>query len=57
VAAIPQHDVEQNHCGLRIRGLFDDALVAQTVVDHRVRAAAREQVVAEIDQRVMMAVP
>ena len=57
MAAVTQHDVDQDHRGLRILGLLDDALGAQPVVDHRMRAPAREHVVAEVDQRVAFALP
>ena len=49
IAAITQHDVEQDHRRLRILRLLDDALVAQPVVDHRMRATAGEDIVAEVD--------
>ena len=55
--AIAEHDIEQNHGRLRILRLRGDALIAQPVIDHRVRAAARENVVAKIDQRVGAALP
>ena len=48
--AVAEHDVEQDHRHLRIGGLLQDPLAAQRLVDHRVGAAARERVVAEIDR-------
>ena len=51
VGAVAEHDVEQDHRHLGVGGLREHALVAQAMVDHRVRPAAREYVVAEVDQR------
>ena len=55
--AIAEHDVEQDDRGPGIARLIDDAFVAQTMVDHRMRPAAREHVVAEIDKRMGAALP
>ena len=57
VRAVAEHDVEQDHRGLRIARLRGEAFVRSRVVDHRMRPAAREHVVAEIDQRVPLAAP
>src|SRR5208337_2406132 len=55
--AVAQHDVEKDDRRLRIGRLLGDALVSQAMIDHRMRAAAGEHVVAEIDQRMRAALP
>ena len=55
--AVPEHDVEQQDRSGRVGGLVADALVAQRRVDHRVRTALGELVVAHVDDRVLLAHP
>ena len=55
--AVAEHDIEQDHGHLRICGLLQDPLPAQRLVDHGVRTAASEGIVAEIDDRVPLAAP
>ena len=50
VAAVAEHDVEQDHGRRRVLGGGDDVLVAEPEVDHRVRPADGVLVVAEIDR-------
>ena len=57
VRAVAQHDVEQDDRRLGVVGLFRDALISQAMVNHRMRAAAREHIIAEVDQRMRLAVP
>ena len=55
--AIAEHHVEQDHRDFGVGGFRQQALVAQPVVDHRVRPAAREHVVAEVDDGVAERLP
>ena len=52
VAAVAEHHVEQDHRDLRVARLAHHPFVAQAMVDHRMRPAAGEDVVAEIDDGV-----
>jgi hypothetical protein len=55
--AVAEHDVEEDHRDGRVGGLLHHPLVPQPMIDHRVRAAAREHVVAQVDHGVLAAVP
>ena len=52
VLAVAEHDVEHDRRGRRVARLLRDALDARARVDHRMRPADRELVVAEVDRRV-----
>jgi hypothetical protein len=55
VRAVAEHDVEQHHADVRVGGLAAQALGAQRRVDHRMRAALGELVLAEVHERVASA--
>ena len=55
--AVAEDDIEQNDRGLRIARLVCNPLVAKSMIDHGMRTAAGEHVVAEIDERVGAALP
>ena len=55
--AVAEHHIHQDHGDLGVGRFLQQALVAQAVIDHRMRAAAREHIVAEIDQRVLARLP
>src|SRR5262249_22573957 len=57
VRAITEHYVEQDHRDLRIGGFLQHPVVAQAQVDHRVRPAPGEDVVAEVDEGVLVRLP
>src|SRR6185312_16408106 len=52
-----EHDIEQDDGGFRVGGFGRDALIAQAMVDHRMRTAAREHIVAKIEQGVALTSP
>ena len=57
MGAISEHHIQQDHRRLGIPGLFENAFIAQSVIDHRMGTPAREDVVAEIDDRMPPAGP
>ena len=55
--AVAEHDVEEHHRRRRVGDLLANARVAQRRVDHRMRSALRELVVAHVDDGVLLALP
>jgi hypothetical protein len=55
--AVTQHEVEQHDGGLRVVQLRENSLIAQRGIDHGMRTAAREIVIAHVDECVTRAVP
>jgi len=55
--AISEHHIQQNHSHLRIPGLFKNAFITQSVIDHGMGTPPGEEIVAQINDRMPLAGP
>ena len=55
--AISEYYIQQNHSHLGIYSLFEDALIAQSVIDHGMGTPPGEEIVAQINDRMPSAGP